>query len=83
MLPAQAGGRIPLREYGYSTPVPGEGEPSGATATKVPTGSSTAGKPYYATKLGPNFAGREIGQLQKIGNDTWSWNGKDWHRLGR
>jgi hypothetical protein len=77
---------------GYTEP---KGAPIGtAIGEKEPSSSfqapSTTGKnpetgrfqKFYTSGTGPQQAGTKLGQLSRVGNETWLWNGKQWMLAG-
>lgn len=86
LLPEQASGRVVTPQQGYSTPVGSEvGGPlepkAGVNAPFADTGPQQEIFRNYASAHGPQYAGKSMGETAKVGNETWAWNGKEWHEL--
>jgi hypothetical protein len=90
LLPEKTATELPAPGYTEPKGAPigtaiGEKEPSSSYQAPTTTGKNPdTGRfqKFYTSGTGPQQAGTKLGQLSRVGSETWLWNGKQWMRAG-
>ena len=87
IYPGTRAGRLGLLLGQGATQLPermGEGDSSVRGYQAPPISVRGAGGAFsrgYSSSIGPQQRGTSLGQIAKIGNERWSWDGDKWYRI--